>query len=110
MLRLFPIGRIERRQSERVRAELAGTCKTVANEYPCETVDLSTSGVAIKTRQPSQIGERMTANIDSIGAIEGTIARRLEEGWAIRVDSPTLRDKLAHAIASLIASEQSEKS
>jgi hypothetical protein len=101
VLKLFADTLAERRRDERFPIELPGTCTAGAQTYPCHTIEVSSSSIAIRTHLPAQIGRRVVANIESIGVIEGAIARRLKEGWAIRVESPACRELLARKIASL---------
>jgi len=103
VLKLFRDRLEERRQAERFPIEFAGVCLVEGLSYPCSTVELSGSGLSVKTSLPAERGEQIIADIPAIGAIEGTIARRIRDGFAIHVEAPASRELLARTIASLVA-------
>ncbi|MGO8831444.1 MAG: PilZ domain-containing protein [Roseiarcus sp.] len=97
----------ERRRYERIELALPGRCMLDDRlEYPCWTVDVSPAGVGIIGPHKGDIGERIVAYISEIGRIEGMIARRFAEGFALEIHAPALkRDKLAQRIAWLVKRE-----
>ncbi len=72
------------------------------NEFPCQTLDVSTTGVAIAAYVVANLGERVIAYFDELGRIEGVTVRRGEGWFAIKVATPRGRiDRIAQKIALL---------
>ena len=69
-MKLFTIEDVERRQHKRVELALRGRYMLRDGcEYPCWTLDISLSGVAIIGGSKGSVGERVVAYIDHIGRI-----------------------------------------
>jgi hypothetical protein len=87
----------ERRRFQRVKVALLGRYMLADwREYPCQTVDMSPGGVALVAPVCGQVGERIVAYLDHVGRIEGTLARRIPNGFAMTIAAPLRkRDKLA---------------
>jgi hypothetical protein len=73
------------------------------NEYPCRVHNMSIGDAAFSAPVQVDAGERIVAYLDQIGGIEGTVARVLEGGFAIKIAaSQHKREKLAAQITWLI--------
>jgi len=71
-------------------------------EHPCETIDVSITGLAINGYVMADLGERVIAYIDELGRLEGVVARRGNGWFALDVKIPQSRiDRLARKIAAL---------
>src|SRR5204862_1021011 len=71
-------------------------------EFPCQTIDLSPGGVALVAPVPGEVGERVVCYIDQIGRLEGIVARRFDNGFALSVNVPLFkREKLAEQLTWL---------
>jgi hypothetical protein len=71
-------------------------------EFPCQVVDMSPGGMALIAPVSGHEGERVVAYVDRIGRLEGAIARRFANGFAMDfAASDRKRDKLAAQLAGL---------
>jgi len=87
----------ERRKHQRVKVNLLGRYMLAdRREFPCQVVNMSPGGMLLVAPVVGEPGERVIAYIDHLGRLEGKIARRVENGFAMTI-SATLRkrDKLA---------------
>ena len=93
----------ERRRHQRVKVVLPGRYMLEdRREYPCQTIDISPGGVALAGMARGGVGERVIAYLNQIGRVEGTIARHLDEGFAIQMKLPVIkREKLADQLTWL---------
>lgn len=93
----------ERRRSRRTRLNLRGRYMLAdGGEHPCETIDVSVTGLAISAYVVADLKERVVAYIDELGRLEGIVARRGSDWFAIDVKIPQSRiDRLAQKIAAL---------
>ena len=93
----------ERRRHPRINLVLRGRYMLSDScERPCETIDVSPVGIAIKGDIPGNMGERVILYIDEIGRIEGVIARRAPEWFAVDIRAPRTKiDRIAERIAYL---------
>ena len=93
----------DRRRHQRVQVSLLGRFMLPnLQEYPCQTIDMSPGGAAIISPVPVRVGDRIVAYIDHIGRIEGSVARLLEGGFAMTIQtSAHKRDKLAAKLTYL---------
>jgi hypothetical protein len=87
----------ERRRHQRVRVNLLGRYMLAdRREYPCQVVNMSPGGMALIAPVSGDVAERVIAYVDHLGRLEGTIARRFENGFAMTIAAtPRKRDKLA---------------
>ncbi|HWV40117.1 PilZ domain-containing protein [Pseudorhodoplanes sp.] len=87
----------ERRRHQRVRVNLLGRYMLAdRREYPCQVINMSPGGMALIAPVIGNIGERVIAYVDHLGRLEGTIARHLENGFAMTISATARkRDKLA---------------
>jgi len=87
----------ERRKHQRVKVNLLGRYMLAdRREFPCQVVNMSPGGMLLVAPVVGEPGERVIAYIDHLGRLEGKIARRVENGFAMTITA-TLRkrDKLA---------------
>ena len=94
--RIMPLSE-ERRRHQRVKVNLLGRYMLAdRREFPCQVVNMSPGGMALIAPVVGQPGERVIAYVDHLGRLEGTIARLIDNGFAMTI-SATLRkrDKLA---------------
>lgn len=93
----------DRRRHQRVRVNILGRFMLEnRQEYPCQVINMSPGGLAMITPVAGRIGEKVVAYLDHIGRVEGTIAREIEGGFAIALNTtPRRRDKLASVLTWL---------
>jgi PilZ domain len=87
----------ERRRFQRVKVNLLGRYMLAdRREFPCQVINMSPGGMALLAPIVGQVGERVIAYVDHVGRLEGTIARLIENGFAMTMAATTRkRDKLA---------------
>jgi len=87
----------ERRRHQRVRVNLMGRYMLAdRREYPCQVVNMSPGGIALIAPVTGDVGERVIAYVDHLGRLEGTVARHIENGFAMTISATARkRDKLA---------------
>lgn len=85
------------RRHQRVKVALLGRYMLAdRREYPCQTVDMSPGGVRLTCAALGELDERVVLYLESIGRIEGTIARFSTGGMAVRlIATQRKRDKIA---------------
>ena len=67
----------ERRRHDRVVLTLPGRYLLADGmEFPCEIVEVSSVGVAIRGPMVGDLGERVVGYVQELGRIEGVIVRR----------------------------------
>ena len=72
------------------------------SEHPCETIDVSIAGLALRAYVVADLGERVVAYIDELGRLEGVVARRGNDWFAIDSKITQSRiDRLAQKLAAL---------
>lgn len=94
--RILPLAE-ERRRHQRVKVNLLGRYMLEdRREYPCQVVNMSPGGMALVASVIGKPGERVIAYIDHLGRVEGTVARPIENGFAMTISATSRkRDKLA---------------
>ncbi len=99
-----PNAAIDRRRHRRVAVTLLGRfMRASKQEFSCKLVDISVGGAAIHTPVEVDIGERIVATFDNLGAIEGHVVRTFAGGFAIELQATQYkRDKLAAQITWLM--------
>ncbi len=71
-------------------------------EFDCESIDASPTGIAFAAEAGVQPGERIVAYLNQIGRVEGRVTQIFAKGFAIEMNVPAAkRDKLASQIAWL---------
>lgn len=93
----------DRRRHQRVRVNILGRFMLEnRQEYPCQVINMSPGGLAMITPVAGRVGEKVVAYLDHIGRVEGTIAREIEGGFAVALNTtPRRRDKLASVLTWL---------
>ena len=88
---------VDQRRHQRVDVTLHGRFMLPdRSEHECMTVDMSPGGVRFKTRAPGLVNDRVIAYLETVGRVEGTIARRTSDGFAMTINATIRRrDKLA---------------
>ena len=91
------------RRHQRVKVALLGRYMlTDRREFPCQTVDMSPGGVRLTCVEPGLLDERVVLYLEEIGRLEGTIARLIPEGFAVRFSAtPRKREKIASQLTWL---------
>lgn len=91
------------RRHQRVKVALLGRYMlTDRREFPCQTVDMSPGGVRLTCVEPGLLDERVVLYLEEIGRLEGTIARLMPEGFAVRLSAtPRKREKIASQLTWL---------
>src|SRR5262245_56730589 len=92
----YPVAE-ERRRFQRVRVNLLGRYMlSDRREFPCQVLDMSPGGMALIAPVSGRAGERVSAYIDHVGRLEGTVTRSFPNGFAMTVQATARkRDKLA---------------
>ena len=87
----------ERRRHQRVKVNLLGRYMLAdRREFPCQVINMSPGGMAVVAPMIGTPGERVIAYVDHLGRLEGTIARLLDNGFAMTISATSRkRDKLA---------------
>ncbi|WP_019904291.1 PilZ domain-containing protein [Methylobacterium sp. 77] len=87
----------DQRRHQRVAVALLGRYMLAdRREFPCQTVDMSPGGVRLTCAVLGALDERVVLYLESIGRIEGTIARFPTGGMAVRlIATQRKRDKIA---------------
>ncbi len=93
----------ERRRHQRVAVSLLGRYMlSDRQDYPCQVTDMSPGGVALVAPVRGRLGERVVCYLDHIGRVEGTVTRRLDDGFALQISAPIgKREKLAEQLTWL---------
>ena len=94
--RILPLAE-ERRRHQRVKVNLLGRYMLEdRREFPCQVINMSPGGMALVAPVTGMPGERVIAYVDHLGRLEGTIARALDNGFAMTISATVRkRDKLA---------------
>ena len=100
---ILPEAELDRRHHQRVKLSLLGRCMfSDRRECPCHIKDISPGGALLISPFSGAVGERVIAYIDSIGRLEGHIARIVDNGFAMTISaSQRKRDKLADTLTWL---------
>ncbi len=93
----------DQRRHQRLRLVIKGRYMLSNNlEYPCETIDISPNGVAIKAGVSGQDGENVVAYLDEIGRLEGKIVHVKDYGFDLELQTTLARrEKLANQLTWL---------
>ena len=93
----------DRRRHARVQVSLLGRFMLPnLQEFPCQVIDMSPGGAALISPVEVQVGDRIVAYIDHIGRVEGEVARLIDGGFAMTIQTTAhKRDKLAAKLTYL---------
>jgi hypothetical protein len=91
---------LERRRHERVELRLPGRYMLEnIGEFPCETLDVSPSGLRLTGPKMGPWGSRVVAYIEGLGRVEGNIVRKARHWFAISLRTlPFKEERLASKI------------
>jgi hypothetical protein len=97
----------ERRRHPRWPLKLPGRYMlSDGSEFPCETVDVSPGGIAIRGLKAGNPAERVIVYIEELGRIEGEILRNGSGWFVIAIKAPSNKqERLAERIAWLVKSK-----
>ncbi len=72
-------------------------------EYPCQIINMSPGGIAVRAPIVGEMGERVVIYLDSMGRIEGELVRAYEDGFALHLNSSSYkREKIANQLTWLV--------
>mgnify|MGYP000392146450 FL=1 len=72
-------------------------------EYPCQIVNASAGGLAVKAMARLEPHEHVVLYIDTLGRIEGKVVRTFPDGFALQLNaSGYKREKIANQLTWLI--------
>jgi hypothetical protein len=98
---------VERRRDVRIIVSIPGRyslsdrrdARGERRVFACRAVNVSPHAIALATRVNGNVGERVFAQIDHLGKLEGAVVRPLERGFVMNiVASEEERDRLAAKI------------
>ena len=94
----------DRRRFQRVNIPLLGRfMRQNKQEYPCQIVNVSAGGIAVRASITGEMGERIVIYLDTLGRIEGKIVRVNKDGFALQLSaSGYKREKIANQLTWLI--------
>ena len=83
----FDVRRQEHRRFERVELPLSGRYRLDGGgECACTTLNISPEGIAVRAPgHAAEVGEHIIAYISGMGRVEGTIGRRFDRGFVIKL-------------------------
>jgi hypothetical protein len=98
----------ERRRHPRSPLTLQGRYMlSDGSEFPCETVDVSPGGIAIRGLKAGQLGERVVVYIEDLGRIEGGVLRSASGFFTVEIRAPSKKqERLAETIAWLVKNKE----
>jgi len=90
----------DRRRYKRVVVSLNGRIMTEdKREFPCQVLNMSPGGMALRASASPRPGERVVAYLDNLGRLEGTVARTIEGGFAVEIKASTQkRERIANLL------------
>ncbi|MEL6288037.1 MAG: PilZ domain-containing protein [Pseudomonadota bacterium] len=101
-----PIARVtpDRRRFRRVELSLLGRfMRKNREEHHCRLVDISAAGASLQGPLAVEIGEQIVVYFDELGRLEGTVVRRVTDGFAIEIRAtPRKREKIVEQLTWLI--------
>lgn len=94
----------DRRQHKRIIANLRGRfMRANREEFPCRSVDISIGGIRIASTKTPEIGERIVAQFDDLGSVDGNVVRVVEGGFVMSITATLAkREKIAAVLTFLI--------
>lgn len=94
----------DRRKYRRVELSLLGRfMRTNQEEHQCRLIDVSVGGANLQGPLTVDIGETVVVYFDELGRLEGTVTRRVDDGFAIEFKATDRkREKLAEQLTWLI--------
>lgn len=93
----------DRRQHRRVRIEQFCRMILHGREYPCEVIDVSEGGAALKSEARPDIGESIILYFDDMGRVRAQVVRFLETGFAVSFSMAQIkRDRVVQRLDLLV--------
>ena len=94
----------DRRTHKRINLDFLGRfMRGNKAEYPCRMRDISVGGTALSSPVDLDMGERVVALFDQLGALEGHVVRTFDGGFAIGFSMTAhKREKLASTLMFLL--------
>jgi len=98
----------DRRRFQRVNIPSRGRfMRKDKQEYPCEIVDMSAGGIAVKAQETGEIGERIIIYSENMGRIEGEVVRVFQNGFALKISASAYkREKTVNKLTWLINKDE----
>ena len=79
---------VERRFFPRFDVSLMGVCSiNLGPDVHCTSIDISVSGIALRTTAPAEIGDAVIVAFREFGMAKGRVARLFEGGFALAFDN-----------------------
>lgn len=94
----------DRRRYRRVELNLLGRfMRQNRDEHHCRLLDVSVGGASLQGPLTVDVGETVVVYFDELGRLEGTVIRRMADGFAMTFRAtPRKREKLAEQLTWLI--------
>ena len=94
----------DRRRFQRANVPLLGRfMRQNREEYPCQVVNVSAGGLAVKAMVTLEPHEHLVLYIDTLGRIEGKVVRTFEGGFGLQLTaSGYKREKIANQLTWLV--------
>ncbi len=94
----------DRRRYQRVNLPLLGRfMRENKQEFPCQIVNMSPGGIAVRAPIIGELGERVVIYLDTMGRIEGKLVRAYEDGFALHLNASSYkREKIANQLTWLV--------
>jgi len=98
----------ERRRHPRSPLKLPGRYMlSDGSEFPCETVDVSPGGIAVRGVMAGNPSDRVVVYLEELGRIEGEVLRNGSGWFAVEIKAPANKqERLAERIAWLVKSQE----
>ena len=94
----------DRRRYQRVNLPLLGRfMRENKQEYPCQIINMSPGGIAVRAPIVGEMGERVVIYLDTLGRFEGNLVRTYEDGFALHLNASSYkREKIANQLTWLV--------
>ncbi len=94
----------DRRRHRRVELSLLGRfMRQNREEHHCRLLDISVGGASLQGPLTVDVGETIVVYFDELGRLEGTVTRRMQDGFAMSFKATSRkREKLAEQLTWLI--------
>jgi hypothetical protein len=94
----------DRRKHKRIAATLRGRfMRANREEHPCRTIDISVGGIRIASNQTLTVGERIVAQFDELGSVEGAVVRIFEGGFVMSLSATVAKREKIAAVLTFLA-------
>jgi hypothetical protein len=99
----LPLRPEDRRAYRRIKIEQF--CRMIyrGREFPCEVIDVSEGGAALRTDAAPQHGESLILYFDDMGRVRAQVVRRIEGGCAVSFSATQIkRDRVVQRLDLLV--------